>query len=180
MSFSIRLATGGDSLAAAAVVQAVFSEYGFTWEAEGYHADLYDLDRYYLAVGDPFWVAEREGVIVGTCALELFDPLPGKVGEVAIVDGKVRAGGADCSLERLYVHPTARRMGIGAALFETTLAEARQRGRQAMEIWSDKEFGDAHRLYERYGAVVIGDRICDDPDEAAEWGLVLPLSAPCG
>ena len=165
-----------DSLAAAEVVKACYDEYGFTWEPGGYHADLYDLQTHYLGLGDPFWVCEVAGQIVATCALELFDLVPGLVGQTSLYKGKVRAAGTDCSLERLYVHPNGRRMGIGAALFELTVAEARHRGRQAMEIWSDKEFEDAHRLYQRYGAIVIGERICDDPDAAEEWGLVLDLA----
>ncbi len=157
------------------VVKACYDEYGFTWEPEGYHADLYDLEKYYLGIGDPFWVCEVEGTIVATCALELFEVIPGSVGDTVVHEGKVRASGSDCSLERLYVHPEGRRMGIGAALFETTIKEAKARGRKAMEIWSDKEFVNAHRLYQRYGATVIGERVCDDPDEAQEWGLVLGL-----
>ena len=209
VSWTIREATGADSEAAAAVVRAVYEEYGFTWEEGGYHADLHDLQAHYLDCGDRFWVAEfaptgqltdisgaasqppspqpppppgtnilqGEGGIVATCGLELFPLIPGSIGEVVTHEGKLRAGGSDCSLERLYVHPLARKQGIGAALFEKTLTEARALGRRAMEIWSDKEFGDAHRLYERYGARVIGERICDDPDEAEEWGLVLDLGA---
>lgn len=169
------MATGEDSVAAAEVVKACYEEYGFTWEPSGYHADLYDLNTYYLGIGDSFWVCEVGGRIMATCALERFQLIPGDLGNLAQYEGKHRAAGTDCSLERLYVHPEGRRMGIGAALFERTISEAQKEGRRALEIWSDKEFQDAHRLYQRYGAVVIGERICDDPDAAEEWGLVLKL-----
>ena len=173
MSFKIRPATGKDSLPAADVVKAVFDEYGFTWDAEDYCADMYDLDSHYTAVGNPFWVAEVDGEIVGTCGLEFYDLLPGNIGEAILLEGKVRAGGSDCSLERLYVHPNARGKGLGRALLETAIAEAKDR--LAMEIWSDKKLENAHRLYGHYGAIHIGDRICDDPDESPEWGFVLNL-----
>lgn len=183
VEWRIREATGADSEAAAAVVREVYEEYGFTWEEGGYHADLHDLQKHYLECGDRFWVAEGrfpsfaqgEGHIVATCGLDLFPLIPGLAGEVVSHEGKQRAAGTDCSLERLYVHPSARKQGIGAALFEICLSEARAQGRRAMEIWSDKAFADAHRLYERYGARVIGERLCDDPDQAEEWGLVLDL-----
>ena len=175
MSFVIRTATGADSLQAAEVVKAVFQEYGFTWDPEDYCADLYDLETYYLSHGSCFWVAEVDGWLCGTTALELYDSIPGDVGEAVTVDGKVRAAGSDCSLERLYVHPGARSLGIGRTLMDTTLAQARQLGRTAMEIWSDKKLENAHRLYGHYGAIAIGDRICDDPDESPEWGFVVRL-----
>lgn len=176
MPFTIRPATGADSLDAANVVRAVFDEYGFTWDAEEYCADLYDLNTHYLSVGSKFWVAEVDGRVVGTTALELYDPLPGSLGEAVEVEGKVRAAGSDCSLERLYVHPEARGSGVGRGLLETTISEARTLGRAAMEVWSDKKLENAHRLYGHYGAIAIGDRICDDPDESPEWGFVIRIS----
>lgn len=177
MSFRIRPATGADNLGAAAVVQAVFEEYGFTWEAEGYCADLYDLEAHYLALGHPFWVAESGDDIVATCGLHLFPAMPGDVGSQIEVSGKIRAAGADCSLERLYVRPDVRRSGLGTSLLSVAVDKALDLGRTAMEIWSDKKLTKAHRLYEKYGAVNIGDRICDDPDESPEWGMILVVTA---
>jgi putative acetyltransferase len=174
------MATSADSGAAAAVVEAVFREYGFTWDRDGYNADLYDLQGHYLGRGDPFWVAESmetepKGDIVATCGLALFPVLPGRLGELIQVDGETRIAAADCSLERLYVLPSIRRGGLGSALLEIALAHARGEGKRAMEIWSDKKLTLAHRLYERFGATRVGDRICDDPDESPEWGMVLEL-----
>jgi putative acetyltransferase len=174
--FSIRPATAGDTEGVVGVIQAVYEEYGFAWDAAGYHADLYDLRSYYFDRGHRFWVAEQaNGQIAGTAALELIDPLPGTPGTAAVVEGTVRLTGCDCALERLYVHPAARRLGIGASLLQTALEEARRHGRRCLEIWSDKRFREAHRLYARFGAEVVADRICHDPDESPEWGLVIRL-----
>jgi GNAT superfamily N-acetyltransferase len=82
------------------------------------------------------------------------------------------------SLERLYVLAETRGSGAGSALLAAVVAEARQSGHTELEIWSDKRFIDAHRLYERYGARVVGERVHDDPDDSHEWGLVLDLTNP--
>lgn len=163
------------SQGAVEVVRAVFDEYGFTWDEAEYHADLYDVPTYYLSKGNLFYVSIVDGRVVGTVGLELFPPVPGVAGVPAEIDGKVRISGCDCSLERLYVHPEARRMGVGSALFEKAVAEAQARGCRAMEIWSDKRLVDAHRLYKRYGAKPVSERVCDDPDLSPEWGLILNL-----
>lgn len=144
----VRRAARLDSASAAAVVRAVYDEFGFTWDATGYHADLADVEAAYAA----FFVAELDGRIVGTAGLT--------------------AGG---SLERLYVLSDARGSGAGSALLTAVADEARRRGHESLEIWSDKRFTDAHRLYERHGARVVGERVHDDPDSSAEWGLVLHL-----
>jgi putative acetyltransferase len=176
MSVSVRPATAGDVDGVVHVVRAVYDEYGFIWDAAGYHADLYDLEAHYLARGHAFWVAQQEdGAVIGTVALELFDPLPGAPGSPVTINDTVRLGGCDCALERLYVHPHARRRGAGCMLVETALQEARARGRRCMEIWSDKRFGDAHRLYGRFGTVPVAERICHDPDQSPEWGLLIRL-----
>ena len=144
----IRRARTRDSAAAAAVVRAVYDEYGFTWDADGYHADLLDVEAAYAA----FYVAESDGRIVGTAGLS-----------------------GEGSLERFYVLPRARGAGTGTALLAAVADEARRLGHTELEIWSDKRFEGAHRLYTRHGARVVGERVHDDPDSSHEWGLVLDL-----
>ena len=206
MSFRIREATNGDVEGIVRVVKAVYDEYGFTWDAEEYHADLYDPDGFYRNRGDVFLVAEGAGdggdgsdggdggdilsaltstpasvtpvtsiTILGVVGLCFHDRIPGEAGKTIVHDGRVRAAGSDCSLERLYVHPDARRRGIGEALTREVVERAKKAGKSAMELWSDKRFGDAHRLYGRFGAVTIGDRICHDPDQSPEWGLLVRI-----
>jgi GNAT superfamily N-acetyltransferase len=174
--FVIRSATGADSRDAVQIVQTVFQEYGWTWDPDDYCADLYDLAKHYLGQGHYFWMAEKDGRAIATAGLKLFPLLRGTVGEAIAQEGITRAAGCDASLERLYVLPPYRRQGVGAALFEAALGTARARNCQAMEIWSDKRLADAHRLYARYGARIVGDRICCDPDQSPEWGMALPLT----
>jgi len=144
----VRRAVAADSPAVAAVVRAVYDEFGFTWDEAGYHADLGDVEEFYAA----FYVAEVDGRIVGAAGLT-----------------------GHGSLERLYVLPEARGSGAGSALLTAVADEARRHGHDRLEIWSDKRFTAAHRLYERHGAHVIGERVHDDPDSSHEWGLLLDL-----
>lgn len=206
MEFRIREAMNTDADGIVGVVRAVYDEYGFTWDAEEYHADLYDPETHYSSRGDRFLVAVEQDSgcleqdadadagtmnddrgtmngeivtsmtpILGVVGLCFHPTIPGEPGITILHDGKVRAAGSDCSLERLYVHPDARRRGIGEALIRDVISRAKSRGRKVMELWSDKRFGDAHRLYGRFGAITIGDRICHDPDQSPEWGLVIHL-----
>jgi putative acetyltransferase len=177
MSIRVRAASGADQEGIVRVIRAVYDEYGFTWDPETYHADLYDLDRYYRDRGDTFFVAEEDGQTLATAALELFPAIPGERGQLHFGPGLPRIGGCDCSIERLYVHPDARRRGLGGTMMRTVVEGAREAGRSLMEIWSDKRFVDAHRLYERQGARVVAERICDDPDVSPEWGLMLDLAS---
>jgi GNAT superfamily N-acetyltransferase len=176
MPVSIRLASNADVDAVVDVIRSVYDEYNFAWDPAGYHADLYDLDAYYHAIGDTFYVAELDGQVIGTVAIERFDPIPGELGGLIEINGYVRVQGCDCSLERLYVHANARRVGAGHAMTRFIVDIAKAEGRTAMELWSDKKFVDAHRLYQRFGAKVVGERICDDPDESPEWGLMIELA----
>jgi putative acetyltransferase len=172
----IRLATQDDTGAAVDVIKAVYDEYGFTWDKAAYHADLYDLEGAYLSIGNLFWIAENaDGRAIGTVALEHFETLPGTPGHLIQFEGQSRITGCSCGLMRLYVKPDARKVGAGSALLNQAIFAARESGQNFMEIWSDKRFAEAHRLYKKFGARIVGDRICDDPDESPEWGLILGL-----
>lgn len=165
----------GDAEGTIDTIRSVYEEYGFTWEPEGYHADLYDVEGQYLSEGHRFWVFVQDGRVVGTAALESYPLLPGAPGETVVHEGKVRVAATDGSVERLYVHPEFRRRGIARELMAVVMEAARAADMTHLEVWSDKRFEGAHRLYEGLGAQVVGDRICDDPDVSPEWGLVLPL-----
>lgn len=182
MEFPIRRAELADIPEIVRVVRTVYDEYGFTWDEQEYHADLYDIEGHYDRLGHSFFVVGSGAIpserLLGVVALKHFAAVPGSRGESTLLEGIVRLAGADCSLDRLYVDPAARRQGLGSALTEHVIRIARSEGKSAMEIWSDKRFVEAHRLYQRLGAFVVADRICSDPDNSPEWGLLLPLDAP--
>lgn len=133
------------------VVQTVYREYGFTWEADGYHRDLYAVEEHYLRPGGMFWVALHGARVVGCAGVTLHD--------------------RECELHRLYLLPECRGHGLGRRLLETTMTYGREKGCQRMLAWSDVLLKDAHRLYLKMGFVQEGTRICDDPDQATEYGF---------
>jgi GNAT superfamily N-acetyltransferase len=133
------------------VVRGVHDEYGFTWEAAGYHRDLYDIDRHYLSVGGMFWVL-LEGRQVAGCA-------------------GVTLHGEACELHRLYLRASVRGRGWGRQLLETTMQYGRDRGCRRMVAWSDVVLKDAHALYKKAGFIQEGTRLCDDPDNSTELGF---------
>ena len=139
-------------------MRTVYEEHGFTWDESGYHGDLDDV----VGSFEAFWVAEEDGArgVVGCAGLRL---------------GEVVLPGSDCSLERLYVTPAARGGGVGTALVAAVVDEARRRGCTQLEIWSDRRFEDAHRLYHRLGACLVSERVAADPDRSPEWGFVIRL-----
>jgi len=138
-----------------AVVQEVYREYGFTWEAEGYHRDLYDVPGHYLSRGGMFWaMLEGESVI-------------GCVGVLPRED--------DCELHRMYLRKSHRGRGLGRRLLDTAVTFARHRGWRRMRAWSDVKLTLAHRLYLKSGFIRDHERICDDPDQSHEYGFMKDL-----
>jgi GNAT superfamily N-acetyltransferase len=173
----IRLTSPADSAGVVATVAEVYAEYGFTWDEGGYHADLYDLSEYCDPNQARFWVAELDGQIVGCGGVVWFPIIKGNLGELVRGEENLRVAGTSAEVARMYVRPAGRRLGIGSAIMNLILHESKLRDVDAIEIWSDKLFLDAHRLYEKFGAIKCGERICNDPDQAPEWGYYLPVCA---
>jgi ribosomal protein S18 acetylase RimI-like enzyme len=61
------------------------------------------------------------------------------------------SSGLECYLAELYVVPARRGRGLGRALMEAALREARARGADTMEIGVDEPDVAARRLYESLG-----------------------------
>src|ERR1035441_3581306 len=62
-----------------------------------------------------------------------------------------RAAAEDCWLDDLYVAPQARRLGLGRALVQRTLARARERGCHRVELDTNEDNHSAIRLYRSLG-----------------------------
>ena len=61
------------------------------------------------------------------------------------------SSGLECYLAELYVRPTSRGQGMGRALMEAAMREARLRGADTMDIGVDEPDLVARRLYESLG-----------------------------
>jgi ribosomal protein S18 acetylase RimI-like enzyme len=61
------------------------------------------------------------------------------------------SSGLECHLAELYVTPARRGQGLGRALMEAAIREARDRGADTMEIGVDEPDLAARRLYESLG-----------------------------
>jgi len=61
------------------------------------------------------------------------------------------SSGQECYLAELYVVPTRRGQGLGRAIMEAALDEARRRGSDSMDIGVDEPDVAARRLYESLG-----------------------------
>src|SRR5215469_7021797 len=61
------------------------------------------------------------------------------------------SAGLECYLAELYVTPAQRGQGLGRAIMETALREARDRGADTMDIGVDEPDHAARSLYESLG-----------------------------
>ncbi len=91
--------------------------------------------------GDPnnqVYVAEREGMIVGTFQLTFIRQLS-------------YGGCLVAQVESVHVHSSQRSHGIGRSLMEFAILEARRRGALRIQLTSNVRRTRAHEFYERLG-----------------------------
>lgn len=135
-----------------ALIGAAFAEYpGCVLDLDGLDHDLLAPACEARERGGPWWVVERHGRIIAT-----------------IGAGPRREDG-HVELKRLYVSSDHRRQGLAAQLVGLVERYAASVGAQAVDLWSDTRFGDAHRLYQRLGYVDTGEqRELHDPSATTE------------
>jgi putative acetyltransferase len=156
----IRDARDSDAEGLIALIGAVFAEYpGCVLDVDGEEPDLRAIATAYGSRGGRFWVAERNGEVVGSVGV-LLAPDPDTV-----------------ELKKLYVARIARKRGLGSRLCDLSEVEARVRGARAVELWSDTRFEDAHRLYAGRGYTRgPGVRELHDRSDSVEYYFYKELS----
>jgi putative acetyltransferase len=136
MSSALRDATDDDADGLIALIGAVFDEYpGCILDVDGEMPELRRIASTFAEAGGRFWVAERDGRVVGSIGWS-----PAK-----------EPGGLE--LKKLYVARSERETGLGSRLVELVEHDARTRGARFIDLWSDTRFETAHRFYARRGWV---------------------------
>lgn len=131
-----------DSAALVELITTCFAAYpGCLLDVDGEEPWLRAPAAAYARAGGRMWVSTAGGLD----------------GAVIACVGLKPARPALVELKSLYVHPAARRQGLGAELVAAVEGEARRRGATAVHLWTDTRFTDAHRLYERLGYARLGE-----------------------
>jgi len=142
MTIVLRPVRSEDLPAVRALVEQVLGEFGFRGQVGGVERDLADITERYGGARAGFWVADEDGVVVGTVAVRPKDE-------------------RTCELKRLYLRPDRRGAGLGQRLYAHAEAFARAAGYDRIWLDSSRRFARAHRLYERNGFALL-ERIDND------------------
>ena len=147
-SVGVRLATPRDSETVAGLLLMAFLPFRaeYTDEAFEFTTPSTDVIRERFSEG-PIWLAEREGVAVGT------------------VSGLPEA-------DRFYIRsmaidPLAQSSGVGQKLLETVERHAREQGFEKLFLYTTYVLPGARRLYEKNGFNVLRETL---PEEWFDMG----------
>jgi len=153
VSVSLRAATAADAEPLARLAGDAFvAAFGHLYRAEDLQAFLAaerTADAYRDHLDDPgtrIAVAEADGALAGYALIH-------SPSEFAPESDASRP----LALHQLYCAPKSTGMGVGAALMQWTLGEARALGCDAVQLSVYSENYGAQRFYARYGFVKIAD-----------------------
>jgi len=151
--FQLRSAKDADGPVVQDLIFGVLREFGLCPDPAATDADLLEIESAYTGRGGWFAVAVEVGGdrIVGTVALQ---PRTEGVAE----------------LRKMYLRPEVRGRGLGRALLQAALGEARRRGFRRLVLETAEALKDAVRLYERNGF-----RPSSDSPHACRCEIVMEL-----
>lgn len=140
-SVSIRQAEWRDVAAIAALFAAdSLGGHGDTADPAAMGAYLAAFERIGKSPNDTLYVAEVDGVVVGTFQTTLITSMTGR-------------GSSNLTIEAVQTREDMRGHGIGAAMMRHAIAEAKAADARLVQLMSNAVRQRAHRFYERLGFV---------------------------
>lgn len=141
----IRKIEKDDDKRIAGIIRGVFDEYNMPKTHTVY--DDPDTDRQFEVFrSEPksvLWMAEEDGVVLGSCGVFPTDGLP--MGW--------------CEIVKFYMDKRARGKGTGSLLFEKALVSAQEFDYSTAYLETFPQFGSAVGMYERYGFHAIDHQV---------------------
>lgn len=142
------------------------------WHRARHAEDIELIERYFDQRAFDEELAELPGKYTRPHGRLLLAYLDGKpAGCVALRD----LGDGICEMKRMFVPETFRGRGVGRALAERIIAEAREAGYRAMRLDTSRRQSEATRLYERAGFRRIPPYY-DLADDVKDWLVFFELA----
>lgn len=134
--FIIRNIQPSDNERIAEIIKAVLTEFNANLPGTVfYDPEIYHLSKYYQQEGSAYFVAEVDSEIVGGSGI---GPLSGSKNNI-------------CELQKLYVLPEGRGIGLGKSLIEQCLQFAKEAGYNQCYLESLPQLDKGVKLYEQFG-----------------------------
>jgi GNAT superfamily N-acetyltransferase len=131
----VRPVEARDVGAVTALVAEVLAEFGLEFgQGSPTDAELHDLPDSYIGSGGAFWVALRDGELLGTCGV--FPVAPGSF-----------------ELRKMYLRGAARGLGLGKRLLDVAIEWTRAQGGKQMVLDTTEKMQRAIAFYEANGFV---------------------------
>jgi GNAT superfamily N-acetyltransferase len=131
----VREVEAGDVRAVTALVAEVLGEFGLQFgKGSPTDAELHDLPASYVGRGGAFWVALRDGELLGTCGV--FPVAP-----------------QTFELRKMYLRGASRGLGIGKRLLGAAIDWVRAQGGTRIALDTIDEMKQAIAFYEAHGFV---------------------------
>jgi len=125
-----------DNKAVAAVVRDTLEEFNAHHPGTAYYEKETDfLYTVFQAPGSVYYVAEKDGAILGGAGISPTAGLPPSV----------------CELVKMYILPEARGIGLGRKLMTVCFGAARTKGYKQVYLETKAELQTAVIVYEKYG-----------------------------
>ncbi|MBE7636956.1 GNAT family N-acetyltransferase [Sneathiella sp. P13V-1] len=134
MTIDYRRGRDDDAEGLITLIEKCYAGYeGCVLDVDNEEPQLRHIKTYFEGLGGEFWVAEKEGNVVGCIG---YKPVEGGV-----------------EIKHLYVDGDIRRQGLGTTLCDLVEEAAVKRKCEKIVLWTDTRFHEAHSLYERRGFV---------------------------
>ncbi len=163
MSFKLRPIHPSDDKALASIIRQTLAEFGANHKGTVYDDPRTDhLSDNLKTPGSLYFVAELNGKIVGGGGLYPTEGLPP----------------ATCEFVKMYLLPEARGYGIGRALIEKNLYEAKELGYEQVYLESMPELKTALGLYEKLGWTYLKAPMGNSGHTGCALWMIRPVSLP--
>jgi len=111
----------------ATLIREILEEHELMQDPGGLSSDLAKLSKRYEGEGAGFWVLLDDGNVIGTIALRPY-------------------GEYTAEIERFYLHPKRRGIGLGCGLMQFIEEQAKKKGYRRLFISCSKKFTNARKF----------------------------------